>query len=118
MTADMPGSIRCLPMVTVCAWCERYLGSTMDAGPMVTHGICAPCAARQKWSDSPVIVVARHRADIHVVLEQLLRGEPAIQVVIDRRVGDRRRREGDPDRGGERRRGPDRRQRPADATFR
>lgn len=103
-------------MVTVCAWCERYLGSTMDAGPM-NHGICIPCSVRQRWVDTPIIVVARHRAEMIPVLEQLLRGEPAIQVVIDRRVGDRRRREGDPDRAGERRRGPDRRQRPADAVF-
>jgi hypothetical protein len=104
-------------MVTVCAWCERYLGSTMDAGPMVTHGICNPCSVRQRWVDPPIIVVARHRAEMSAVLEQLLRGEPAIRVVIDRRVGDRRGRGGDPDRAGERRRGPDRRQRPADAVF-
>jgi len=103
-------------MVTVCAWCERYLGSTMDAGPMVTHGICKPCLARQKWKDSPVIVVARNRADVQAVLEHLLRGEPAVRIVMDRRVGDRRQRGAEAG-AGERRRGPDRRRRPADAIL-
>ena len=103
-------------MVTVCAWCERYLGSTMDAGPMVTHGICPPCLARQKWAESPVIVVSRNRADIQVVLEHLLRGEPAVRIVMDRRVGDRRQRGAEAG-DGERRRGPDRRRRRADAIL-
>jgi hypothetical protein len=104
-------------MVTVCAWCERYLGSTMDAGPMVTHGICQPCLARQKWADAPVIVVSRNRADIHAVLEHLLHGEPAVRIVMDRRVGDRRQRGAEPASARERRRGPDRRRRPADAIL-
>ena len=104
-------------MFTVCAWCERYLGETRDAGPVITHGICDPCAARQKWAEPPVLVVARHRADLREVLEQLLRGEPAVRIVVDRRVGDRRRRRDEPGFGGDRRGGPDRRNLPADATL-
>ena len=104
-------------MVTICAWCERYLGTTREAGPVVTHGICEPCATRQRWAEAPVIVVARHRADLCELLEQLLRGEPAVRIVIDRRVGDRRRSRGEPDSAGERRGGPDRRRRPADAVL-
>jgi hypothetical protein len=103
-------------MVTVCAWCERYLGSTMDGGPMVTHGICQPCLVRQKWAESPVIVVSRNRADIQFVLEQLLRGEPAVRIVMDRRVGDRRQTAAEGE-AAERRRGPDRRRRRADAIL-
>ena len=101
-------------MVTVCAWCERFLGARDDE-PKVTHGICAPCAARQRWSDTPVVVIAPHRADLQPLLEHLLHGEPAIRIVIDRRAGDRRRGRGEPD--AERRRGPDRRRRPADAML-
>jgi hypothetical protein len=113
----MKGSIRCLQMVTVCAWCERYLGTSRDAGPMVSHGICDPCAARQRWTHAPVIVVAPHRAEMRAVLEQLLRGEPAIRVVVDRRAGERRRSRSETDSGAERRREPDRRRRPADAFL-
>jgi hypothetical protein len=104
-------------MFTVCAWCKRYLGMTRDAGPVLTHGICDACAARQRWADTPVIVVARHRAEVGAVLEHLLRGEPPIRIVIDRRVGDRRASGGDPDSDGERRRGADRRRRRADAIL-
>jgi hypothetical protein len=102
-------------MVTVCAWCERYLGPGVE-GPGVTHGICDPCAARQRWAERPVLVVARHRADLRDVLEQLLRGEPAVRIVVDRRVGDRRRSRDEPV-AGDRRGGPDRRHLPADATL-
>ena len=104
-------------MVTICAWCERYLGTTRGAGPDVTHGICEPCAARQRWQDTPVIVVARHRAEMHGVLQQLLRGEPAMRIVVDRRVGDRRRSRAEPDSTWEHPRGRDRRRRPPDAIF-
>ena len=102
-------------MVTVCAWCERYLGPG-DAGPGVSHGICEPCAARQRWAEPPVVVVARHRADLREVLEHLLRGEPAVRIVVDRRIGDRRRSRGESV-PGDRRGGPDRRHLPADATL-
>ena len=103
-------------MVTVCAWCERYLGAK-ETEPPVSHGICAMCAARQRWSDTPVIVVSRDRADLRAVLEHLLHGEPAMRIVIDRRVGDRRRSRVEPDSAWEHRRGPDRRRRPADAIL-
>jgi hypothetical protein len=102
-------------MVTVCAWCERFLGPREV--PEVTHGICEPCTARQRWAEPPVIVVARHRADIQAVLEHLLRGEPAVRVVIDRRMGDRRRSASAEVLTGGRRRGADRRRRGADAIL-
>jgi hypothetical protein len=82
----------------------------------VTHGICGPCTARQHWSQPPTIVVASHRADLLPVLEHLLRGDPPIRLVLDRRAGERRRgREETPD--TERRRATDRRRRPADAFL-
>ena len=103
-------------MVTVCAWCERYLGAK-ETEPPVSHGICAMCAARQRWSDTPVIVVSRDRADLRAVLEHLLHGEPAIRVVVDRRGGERRRERSAPDSDGDRRLATDRRRRPADAFL-
>jgi len=104
-------------MVTVCAWCERYLGAK-EAEIPVTHGICAPCTSRQKWSDTPVLVVSRDRADLQAVLEHLLKGEPAIRVVVDRRARPRRREDDlEPDANVDRRSLPDRRLRRADAFL-
>jgi hypothetical protein len=103
-------------MVTVCAWCERYLGAREDEPP-VTHGICAPCAARQRWSDTPVIVIASHRAELLPVLEHLLRGEPTIRLVVDRRGGERRRSRSETGSDAERRRAPDRRRHSGDALL-
>jgi hypothetical protein len=103
-------------MVTVCAWCERYLGAR-EADPPVTHGICPPCFDRQRLSDTPVVVVSPHRADLRGLLQHLLRGEPAIRVVVDRRAGERRRGRAAADSEAERRREPDRRRRPADAVV-
>ncbi len=76
-------------MFTVCAWCDRYLGSK-DAE--VTHGICAACTSRQHWRDSPVLVVAPHREEMVEVLRHLLRGSPEVTIVVDRRRLNRRRR--------------------------
>jgi hypothetical protein len=99
-------------MVTVCAWCQRYLGMKDPAeNTSVSHGICASCIARQKWPDSPTLVVSRNRAELAPILQELLRGTPEIRIIVDRRSGERRgrgegeappdRRKGDdPRRGG------------------
>jgi hypothetical protein len=76
-------------MFTVCAWCDRYLGSE-DAE--ITHGICEACTARQHWRDSPVLVVAPHREAMVEVLRHLLQGRPEVTIVVDRRRHNRRRR--------------------------
>jgi hypothetical protein len=74
-------------MVTVCAWCDRYLGPENTA---VTHGICAACTARQHWRDAAVLVVARHREAMIPVLRHLLQGSPELKIVLERRQDDRR----------------------------
>jgi hypothetical protein len=63
-----------------------------------------------------MLVIARKRAEMRPVLQELLRGEPAVAIVVDRRVGDRRRSRGEPA-AGERRRDPNRRRRQADAIL-
>ena len=103
-------------MIVVCAWCERFLGAS-GAELVVSHGICEPCAASERQPASPVIVISRHRAEMRGAIECLLRADPAIRVVIDRRFGDRRRGAGEAESAGERRRGSDRRLRPADAIL-
>jgi hypothetical protein len=97
-------------MVTVCAWCERLIGLTepLDSA-LVSHGICEACAARQGWRGSPTLVVSRRHAALVPVLSQLLRGEPPINVLVDRRSAERRQLE-TPGIGRERREQSDRRQ--------
>ena len=95
-------------MLTVCAWCDRFLGP--QSAP-VTHGICPTCTARQHWEDSPVLVVAPGRQDLVPVLKQLLQGNPQIRILVDRRRGDRRRARAERAGENERRTGRDRRRR-------
>ena len=98
-------------MVTVCAWCQRYLGPKDPVAEPVTHGICAPCSQRQSWSDSPVLVMSPGRSHLLPLFQDLLRGFPEVQVVVERRSNDRRRVAADPP-TVERRRVPDRRRGP------
>jgi hypothetical protein len=94
-------------MLTVCAWCDRFLGPD---SPDVSHGICTACTARQHWRDSPVLVVAPEREALVPVLRHLLQGRPEVRIVVDRRQ-DRRRREAAAA-SVERRSGQERRSRP------
>ena len=78
-------------MVTVCAWCQRYMGSKEPLhDPAVTHGICPACTDRQHLAGPPVLVVSRHRVDTVPMLQTLLRGAPDIAIVVDRRAAERR----------------------------
>ena len=79
-------------MVTVCAWCEKYMGSKEPLhDPSVSHGICSSCVARQSMGDpAPVLVVSPARAGTIPLLHTLLRGSPDVAIVVDRRSGERR----------------------------
>jgi hypothetical protein len=92
-------------MLTVCAWCDRYLGGH-DAA--ITHGICTACTARQHWHDTPVLVVSREREGIIPVLRHLLHGIPEVKIVLERRRDERRQAAVAPA-GDDRRSGGDRR---------
>jgi hypothetical protein len=79
-------------MVTICAWCQRYLGTKEPlADPSLTHGICKTCAMRQQLGGSPTLVISRDRAGALPFLMGLLSGTPEIRIVVDRRQGERRR---------------------------
>jgi len=78
-------------MVTVCAWCQKYMGSKEPLyDPAVSHGICGACVERQSLDDAPVLVVSRGRAEAIPMLQSLLRGAPEIAIVVDRRATERR----------------------------
>lgn len=78
-------------MVTVCAWCQRYMGSKEPfANPAVSHGICLPCQERQSMAEMPVVVVSPDRAANIPLLQSLLQGAPDVAIVVDRRSRERR----------------------------
>jgi hypothetical protein len=78
-------------MVTVCAWCQKYMGSMEPFhDPAVSHGICASCLERDSLEDAPVLVVSPRRAPAIPMLQTLLRGAPEIAIVVERRAGERR----------------------------
>ncbi len=78
-------------MVTVCAWCQKYMGSMEPFhDPAVSHGICGSCLERDSLEDAPVLVVSPRRAQAIPVLQTLLRGAPEIAIVVDRRARERR----------------------------
>jgi hypothetical protein len=95
-------------MITVCAWCDRYLGPENVA---VTHGICPACTARQNWRETPVLVISRHREATAPVLRHLLHGSPEVRIVVERRQDERRQAEAPAPHHLERRSGRDRRRR-------
>jgi hypothetical protein len=50
-------------MVTVCAWCQKYMGSREPFGEAkVSHGICDACLERESRSDAPAHVASRDPA--------------------------------------------------------
>jgi len=78
-------------MVTVCAWCQRYMGSKEPLhDPAVSHGICSACVERQSLTDTPVVVVSPARVSTIPLLQTLLRGAPDVTIVVDRRSCERR----------------------------
>ena len=78
-------------MVTVCAWCQKYMGSMEPFhDPAISHGICPSCIERESLHDAPVLVVSPRRVEAIPVLRTLLRGAPEIAIVVDRRARERR----------------------------
>ena len=78
-------------MVTVCAWCQKYMGSKEPLhDPAVSHGICTACVERQTLTDSPVVVVSPNRVATIPLLQTLLRGAPDVTIVVNRRYSERR----------------------------
>ena len=78
-------------MVSVCAWCQRYMGSKEPLhDPAVSHGICSACVERQSLTDTPVVVVSPARVSTIPLLQTLLRGAPDVTIVVDRRSCERR----------------------------
>jgi len=97
-------------MVTVCAWCEKYMGSMEPLqDSSVSHGICSACVERQSLADTPVLVVSPARAGTIPLLNTLLRSAPDVSILVDRRSRERRNGLGDGNGNGHRMLGADER---------
>ena len=97
-------------MITVCAWCKRFMEADPADRLLISHGMCVGCrtVASTRGSRVPTLVVPLRYADLVPALEKLLH-DTGIPVVLDRRVTERRRAaDGAPSEN--RRRGPDRRE--------
>ncbi|HEY7510897.1 MAG TPA: hypothetical protein VIG50_19180 [Vicinamibacteria bacterium] len=96
-------------MITVCAWCQRMIAADAPDRLLISHGMCSGCqtAATAREPRSPIVVVPVRHANLLPALQTLLR-ESGIAVLLDRRVGERRR-SSDSAPGEERRQRPDRR---------
>lgn len=78
-------------MVTVCAWCQRDMGSKEPLhDPAVSHGICSACVERQTMADASVVVVSPARVTTIPLLKTLLSGAHDVTILVDRRSGERR----------------------------
>ncbi len=78
-------------MVTICACCQRYMGSKEPLRVhAVSQGICSACVERQTLADAPVVVVSPARITTIPLLKTLLRGDPDVTILVDRRGGERR----------------------------
>lgn len=78
-------------MIVVCAWCDRFMGLREPASQTdVSHGMCAPCRDRHGWKKEPVLVVSRDCAPLAETMREILRGQPPVRVIVDRRQGERR----------------------------
>jgi hypothetical protein len=109
----------CLTVEQRCPWCDRD-GSVPLAGwfrPLddrkvdaARHG-STPGPARRRW----ILIVQHHQRDLYRVLRQALAGT-GVEVLYERRVGQRRRRAAGPA-AGEQRRTDRRRTRPSAAVY-
>jgi hypothetical protein len=78
-------------VIVVCAWCERFLGLREPSTQAdVSHGMCGPCRERYAWKKQPVLVVNRDLAGLADTVREILRGQPPVRVIVDRRHGERR----------------------------
>ena len=79
-------------MRAVCAWCGATLASGDPADPVVSHGICPSCARRWFHAGSHYAVVPPERSFLLPEIQTAFQEIRGVQVILDRRQGERRRR--------------------------
>lgn len=98
-------------MRTVCAWCGTTITEGEGEEAQVSHGICPRCAQRFFTVGTRYAVVPPERSFLYPRIQSAFRAVRGIQVILDRRRGDRRR-QGDRVRHDRRRPSRERRQVP------
>jgi hypothetical protein len=110
----------CLTVEQRCPWCDRDGSVPLAAwfrpledrkADAVRHGATASPTARPRW----ILIVQHHQRDLYRVLRQALAGT-GVEVLYDRRVGQRRRTAAEPG-AGEQRRADRRRPRPSAVVY-
>lgn len=79
-------------MRAVCAWCGAALANGDPADPVVSHGICPSCARRWLHAGSHYAVVPPDRSFLLPEIQTAFQEIRGVQVILDRRRGERRRR--------------------------
>lgn len=99
-------------MRTVCAWCGTTITEGEGENAQVSHGICPRCAQRFFTVGTRFAVVPPERSFLFQKIQTDFKAVRGIQVILDRRRGDRRGR-GDRVRHDRRRLSRERRQVPS-----
>lgn len=78
-------------MRAVCAWCGTTLAEGDPGDRGVSHGICPACS--RAWSAGPMrcVVLPSHRSFLLPDIRRAFREIRDLRVIVDRRLGERRR---------------------------
>lgn len=77
-------------MRTVCAWCGTTITEGAGEAAQVSHGICPRCAQRFFTVGTRFAVVPPERSFLYPKIQTAFKAIRGIQVILDRRRGDRR----------------------------
>ncbi len=79
-------------MLAVCAWCGTTIAEGGPEGTSVSHGICPRCAREWFPGNTRYAVVPPDRSFLFAEIESAFQVVRGIQVILDRRRGERRQR--------------------------
>lgn len=79
-------------MRRVCSWCQRDLGEKEPfEDPAITSTVCRGCLGELVTPEMRgLLVVRRDAASLYSEFLELLKDRPEVQVILDRRYGERR----------------------------
>ncbi len=80
-------------MRRVCSWCQKDLGEKEPfEDPAITSTVCRGCLGELVTPEMrSLLVVRRDAASLYSEFRELLKDRPEVQVILDRRYGERRR---------------------------
>jgi hypothetical protein len=78
-------------MRAVCAWCGTVLAEGDPEDRRVSHGICPACSRAWSAGLARCVVLPPHRSFLLPDIQQAFREIRDLRVIVDRRLGERRR---------------------------